>query len=115
MTRLLTGLLLALVSAALLIVIWPSYGNLWWLTFVAFVPMYVAQYRVLPRRWSGLAVGIAFGAYYFALFLHATSVLSMGPIIGIGIAANRRPTLRWTRADDLAHVSSIPSARRPSS
>ncbi len=87
MTRLLTGLLLALVSAALLIVIWPSYGNLWWLTFVAFVPMYVAQYRMLPRRWSGLAVGIAFGAYYFALFLHATSVLSMGPIIGIGIAA----------------------------
>ena len=40
-----------------------------------------------PRRWSGWSGGIAFGAYYFALFLHATSVLSMGPIIGIGIAA----------------------------
>ncbi len=85
--RLVGGVLLALVSAALLIVIWPTFGNLWWLTFVAFVPMYVAQYRVLPRRWSGLAVGIAFGAYYFALFLHASSVLSIGPIIGIGVAA----------------------------
>lgn len=87
MKRLIGGVLLALVSAALLIAIWPTFGNLWWLTFVAFVPMYVAQYRVLPRRWSGLAVGIAFGSYYFALFLHASSVLSMGPIVGIGIAA----------------------------
>ena len=85
--RLAGGALLALLSAALLVVIWPSFGNLWWLTFVAFVPMYVAQYRVLPRRWSALAVAIAFGAYYFALFLHASSVLSIGPIIGIGIAA----------------------------
>lgn len=85
--RLAGGILLTLVSAALLIVIWPSFGNLWWLTFVAFVPMYVAQYRVLPRRWSGLAVAIAFGSYYFALFMNATSVLPMAPIIGIGVGA----------------------------
>jgi apolipoprotein N-acyltransferase len=85
--RLVGGVLLALLSAALLVVIWPTFGNLWWLTFVAFVPMYVAQYRVLPRRWSAVAVAIAFGAYYFALFLHAGSVLSIGPIIGIGLGA----------------------------
>jgi apolipoprotein N-acyltransferase len=85
--RLAGGVLLALLSAALLVVIWPSLGNLWWLSFVAFVPMYVAQYRVLPSRWSALAVAIAFGAYYFALFLHARSVLSIGPIIGIGVGA----------------------------
>ena len=85
--RLVGGTLLALLSAALLILIWPTFGNLWWLTPVAFVPMYVAQYRVLPRRWSALAVAIAFGAYYFALFLNATSVLSIGPIIGIGLGA----------------------------
>jgi apolipoprotein N-acyltransferase len=78
---------LALLSAALLVVIWPTFGNLWWLAFVAFVPMYVAQYRLLPRRWSALAVAIAFGAYYFALFLNARSVLSIGPIIGIGVGA----------------------------
>ena len=85
--RLASGVLLALLSAALLVVIWPTFGNLWWLSLVAFVPMYVAQYRVLPRRWSALAVAIAFGAYYFALFLHAGSVLSLGPIIGIGVGA----------------------------
>lgn len=85
--RLLGGVLLALVSAALLVVMWPTFGNLWWLTFVAFVPMYIAQYRVLPRRWSALAVAIAFGAYYFALFLNASSVLSIGPIIAIGLGA----------------------------
>lgn len=81
------GVLCALLSAALLIVIWPSFGNLWWLTLIAFVPMYVAQYRLLPRRWSALPVAIAFGAYYFALFLNARSVLSIGPIIGIGAGA----------------------------
>jgi apolipoprotein N-acyltransferase len=81
------GLLLSLVTAVLLVVIWPSFGNLWWLTFVAFVPMYVAQYRVLPRRWSALAVGITFGAYAFALFLNATSVLSMGLVIAIAVVA----------------------------
>ena len=85
--RLVGGVLLALLTAALLILIWPTFGNLWWLTCVAFVPMYVAQYRVLPRKWSALAVAIAFAAYYFALFLHATSVLDMGPIVGIGVAA----------------------------
>lgn len=85
--RVVSGLALALVSAVLLIVIWQSFGNLWWLTGVAFVPMYVAQYRLLPRRWSAVPVALAFGAYYFALFLNATSVLSIGPIIGIGIGA----------------------------
>lgn len=85
--RLVGGVLVALLSAALLILIWPSFGNLWWLTFVAFVPMYVAQYRILPRRWSALAVAIAFGSYYFALFLHASSVLAIGPIIGIALIA----------------------------
>ena len=81
------GILFALFSAVALIVVWPSLGNLWWLAFVAFVPMYVAQYRMLPRRWSAVPVGIAFAAYYFALFLHASSVLSIGPIIGIGVGA----------------------------
>lgn len=78
--RIAGGLALSLLSAVLLIVIWQSYGNLWWLTFVAFVPMYVAQYRVLPRRWSAVPVAFAFGGYYLALWLLASSVLSFGVI-----------------------------------
>ena len=85
--RVVGGILLPLLSAAALILIWPSSGDLWWLSFVAFVPMYVAQYRLLPRRWSAVPVGVAFAAYYFALFLNATSVMSMGPILGIAAAA----------------------------
>lgn len=34
------------------------------LTWVAFVPAIVAQHRVLPRRWSGLALGIAIGMLF---------------------------------------------------
>ncbi len=34
------------------------------LVFVAFVPAIVAQHRVLPRRWSGLALGIAIGMMF---------------------------------------------------
>ncbi|MGD9618978.1 MAG: nitrilase-related carbon-nitrogen hydrolase [Mycolicibacterium sp.] len=79
--RLLGGLALSLLSAVLLVVIWQSFGNLWWLTFVAFVPMYVAQYRVLPRRWSAVPVGFAFAGYYLALWLLSTSVLSLWVIV----------------------------------
>lgn len=79
--RILAGLALSLLSAILLVVIWQSFGNLWWLTFVAFVPMYVAQYRVLPRRWSAVPVAVAFMGYYLALWLLTASVLSPGVII----------------------------------
>ena len=85
--RIVGGILLSLLSGVALVVIWPSLGNLWWLSFVAFVPMYVAQYRLLPRRWGAVPVGVAFGAYYLALFLNATSVMSIGPILGIAAGA----------------------------
>ena len=85
--RIVSGLAFALLSAVLLIVIWQPFGNLWWLTFVAFVPMYVAQYRLLPRRWSAVPVALAFGAYHFALFLQGTSVLAIGPILILALGA----------------------------
>lgn len=80
--RIVGGLGLSALSAALLVVIWQSYGNLWWLTCVAFVPMYVAQYRLLPRRWSAIPVAFAFGGHYLALWMLASSVLSVGVIAG---------------------------------
>lgn len=75
------GLGLSLLSAILLVVIWQSYGNLWWLTFVAFVPMYVAQYRLLPRRWSAVPVGLALTGYYLALGLLTSSVVPIAVIV----------------------------------
>ncbi len=38
----------------MLIATWPSLGNLWWLIGIAFVPMYIAQYRLLAAHRSFL-------------------------------------------------------------
>ena len=83
--RILGGLGLSLLSAVFLVVIWEAFGNLWWLTFVAFVPMYVAQYRVLPRRWSAVPVALAFAAYYLALAAIGSSVLPLWTILATGV------------------------------
>ena len=48
------GIGLSLLSAAMLIASWPSLGNLWWLIGIAFVPMYIAQYRLLAAHRSFL-------------------------------------------------------------
>ena len=66
--RFVLGLLLAGLSALLATWAFPPYG-LWPLIFVAWVPMLVAQHRVLPRRWSSLAVAIGIGGYV-AGYLH---------------------------------------------
>ncbi|BAX94954.1 carbon-nitrogen hydrolase family protein [Mycobacterium shigaense] len=84
--RIVAGLVLSLSSAVLLVIMWPSFGNLWWLAFVAFVPMYAAQYRVLPRRWSALPVAVAFTGYYLALLLHIASALSVVVIVAGALA-----------------------------
>lgn len=57
------GLTLAALSALLATLAFPPFGA-WWLIFVAWVPMLIAQHHVLPKRWSGLAVGIGIGGYY---------------------------------------------------
>lgn len=86
--RILGGLGLSVLSATLLVLIWQSFGNLWWLSIVAFVPMYVAQYRVLPRQWSGVPVALAFAGYYLAVGLVGASVVPVWMIAVItGVAA----------------------------
>ncbi len=66
--RVLLGLALSALSAVMLFVMWNGRGNLWPLVFVAFVPMYVAQYRLLPRRFSAFAVAIAAFGYWVAMW-----------------------------------------------
>jgi apolipoprotein N-acyltransferase len=67
-TRVVVGLALAGLSALLATWAFPPYG-IWPLIFVAWVPMLVAQHRVLPRRWAWVAVAIGIGGYY-AGYLH---------------------------------------------
>ncbi|RME63460.1 MAG: hypothetical protein D6790_04665, partial [Caldilineae bacterium] len=81
------GVLLALGSAILLTLAFPPY-DLWPLIWVAFIPMLVAQYRVLPRNVSSLASAIAIGgwlgAYITPIFAGSGIYLTWLPLI-IGV------------------------------
>ncbi len=87
-TRVAVGVALTALSALMLVVMWPMFGGLWWLAPVAFVPMYVAQYRLLPRKWSFAPVAVACGAYGFAVGMLGASIAPMALILGgaLGVA-----------------------------
>ena len=57
-----SGILLSVVSAILLTLAFPPY-SLWPLIWVGFVPMLVAQFRVMPRKLSSLASAITIGGW----------------------------------------------------
>jgi apolipoprotein N-acyltransferase len=56
------GILLSVVSAILLTLSFPPY-HVWPFIWVGFVPMLVAQFRVMPRRFSSLASAITVGGW----------------------------------------------------
>src|SRR5262252_1446363 len=60
--RLLMGCALAVASGLLLTLSFSPY-DVWWLIGLAFVPMAIAQYRVLPPAWSALAPAITVGVF----------------------------------------------------
>lgn len=80
--RLVVAAALTILSCGLIVAMWPMFGNAWWLAPVAFVPMYLAQYRLVPARWSWLPVAAAFGAYGFAIAMLGASVA--GPLVIVG-------------------------------
>ncbi len=68
--RVAAGLFLAGASALLLTLAFPPYG-LWPLIWLGFVPMLVAQHRLLPARLSSLAPAIAIGGWLGVYILSA--------------------------------------------
>ena len=52
------GILLSALSGVMLLLSFPPYG-LWPLMWVAFIPFVFAQYRLMPFKWSSLAVALA--------------------------------------------------------
>ncbi|MCD6201089.1 MAG: apolipoprotein N-acyltransferase [Bacteroidales bacterium] len=56
------GILLSVASAILLTISFPPYG-FWPFIWAGFVPMLVAQFRVMPRRVSSLASAITIGGW----------------------------------------------------
>ena len=61
------GVALAGLSAALFTLAFPPF-DLWPLIWVGFVPALLAQHRILPRRISGLAYGLALGGFFWGYF-----------------------------------------------
>jgi apolipoprotein N-acyltransferase len=53
-TRIALGVVLSVLSGAMLLLAFPPYG-MWWLAWFAFVPGIFAQYRLFPRKRSSLA------------------------------------------------------------
>jgi apolipoprotein N-acyltransferase len=60
--RIAAGIGVSALTAVMLILAFHPY-NVWFLAFFAFVPMLVAQHRILPRKWSGLASAIGVGGW----------------------------------------------------
>jgi apolipoprotein N-acyltransferase len=56
--RIALGITLSITSGLMLLLAFPPYGY-WPLIWIAFVPYLFAQHRLLPRRWSNLAVSLA--------------------------------------------------------
>lgn len=52
--RIIISIALSLMTTAMLILAFPR-TNIWPFAFFCLVPMLVAQYRILPRRWAFLA------------------------------------------------------------
>jgi hypothetical protein len=66
-TRLLLGGALAALSGGLLTLSFPPH-DMWWLVGLAFVPMVVAEYRVLPEAWSALGPALGVGGFMAGYF-----------------------------------------------
>ena len=75
------GIALSILSGVMLLLSFPPY-NLWPLMWIGFIPMLIAQYRLLPRRWSSLAVAIA-DLVWLAPFLYRVLVLMLPGFIRI--------------------------------
>ena len=72
-TRITIGVAMGALGAVMLILAFPPY-NVWPLIFLAFVPILLADYRVLPQRWAGLANAIGTGVW---LYVYLTMIFGL--------------------------------------
>ena len=80
--KLSAGIILSLLTAVMLILSFHPH-NIWFLALVALVPMLVAQYRMFPRRWSGLAPAIGVGGWLLVFLSGMFGESQMGLVIKI--------------------------------
>ena len=85
--RIALGILLSAMSGFMLLLAFPPYG-IWWLAWFGIVPVLLAQYRLLPAKWSSLAQAV-FAAVWLGPFLARLFGSGYGPFfqyLGIWIA-----------------------------
>lgn len=81
------GILLSALSGAMVLLAFPPYG-LWPLAWFGIVPVLLAEYRLLPAKWSSLAQ-VVFSAVWLGPFLARLFGSGYGPVfqyLGIWIA-----------------------------
>lgn len=85
--RFVLGIVLSALGGVMLLLSFPPYG-LWFLAWVGFVPFLFAQYRLMPFKWSSLAVALAnllwLGPFLAALF--GTEIGFFFTYLGVWIA-----------------------------
>lgn len=76
------GIAVSLPTTGMLILAFHPY-NVWFLAFVALVPMLVAQHRILPRKWSGLAPAVGIGGWLFVFLTKMFGDSNAGRVIQV--------------------------------
>lgn len=85
--RFIIGILLAGVGGLMFLLAFPPYG-LWYLAWFGFVPALLAQYRIMPSKWSSLASAV-FSVVWLGPFLGRLFGPDFGPFfqyLGVWIA-----------------------------
>lgn len=78
--RFITGILLSGLSAIMLVMAFHPY-NIWFLAFVALVPLHVAQHQFMPVKWSGIAPAVAIGGWLFVFLSYMFGSNPTGRVI----------------------------------
>jgi len=85
--RIAAGLALSFISAVMLTTAFAPY-NAWPFVFVAFVPLIIAQYRVMPAKFSSIAPAAVIGTWlylYFGPSFFGGGIMLALPAIGFAI------------------------------
>ena len=107
--RIIIGVVLSAMTTLMLIFAFPS-ANIWIFGFICMVPMLIAEYRVLPKRWAflGRIIGIDVWVFWLVTMLFGikketwfiqmvpvlTAVLSYFTVVSIR-EFNERTNYRW--------------------
>jgi apolipoprotein N-acyltransferase len=83
--RFVLGIFLSALSALMLILAFHPY-NVWFLAFFALIPMRLAEQRLLPVKWSGLAAAIGVGGWLFVFLGRMFGSSGAGQVIQIVVA-----------------------------